>query len=214
MESAGRVQGSNVALAAMLRSMDDIRDSSAKVSKIIKTIDEIAFQTNLLALNAAVEAARAGQAGRGFAVVADEVRRLAERSKHAARDTTALIEASIGSSRDGSARVREVADSIGAITDSVDRLKALVERVSNASGSQADQLRDASQAITRLEQLTDTTATASRENLTAGNALARYADETIEAVRRLEVLTDGCLPNDATSTSATASNGEVPRAAA
>src|SRR6185295_3293520 len=107
-----KVNESNRALGNMVSSMTSIQDSSAKVARIIKTIDEIAFQTNILALNAAVEAARAGEAGMGFAVVADEVRNLAQRSAQAARDTAGLIEESITRSREGSAKVAQVATSI------------------------------------------------------------------------------------------------------
>lgn len=92
MDDAGRlITETNQHLDSMLGSMKAINESSEKISKIIKVIDEIAFQTNILALNAAVEAARAGEAGMGFAVVADEVRTLAETSEKSARDIQDLV---------------------------------------------------------------------------------------------------------------------------
>src|SRR6201999_836334 len=103
-------------VADMKVAMDAIKESSANIAKIVRTIDEIAFQTNILALNAAVEAARAGEAGAGFAVVADEVRNLAQRSAQAAHDTAVLIEESIATSSEGNAKLEQVTHVIREIT--------------------------------------------------------------------------------------------------
>src|SRR5437016_7721491 len=113
-EGAGEV---NQSLDRMVAQMVEIDTSSNKIARIIKVIDEIAFQTNILALNAAVEAARAGEAGLGFAVVADEVRNLAQRCTQAARDTALLIEDSIATSRDGNARLDQMAGAVRAMTE-------------------------------------------------------------------------------------------------
>lgn len=185
-DAAQVVQNANVALADMVTSMTSIKDSSHRVSKIIKTIDEIAFQTNILALNAAVEAARAGEAGMGFAVVADEVRNLAQRSAQAAKDTTALIEEAINSSNEGSQRVQLVTDAFRAITSNVTQIKGLVDDVSGASKQQALGIDQVTQAIHQMERVTQTAAATAEESASAYEQLNAQADLTMRLVRRLE----------------------------
>lgn len=101
---------SNEHLQDMLQAMREISDSSGEISKVVKTIEEIAFQTNLLALNAAVEAARAGTAGKGFAVVAGEVRALANKSATASQNTSAMIENSLETIKNGAEIAQEASD--------------------------------------------------------------------------------------------------------
>jgi len=167
----------NQALDRAVGKMQEIDASSNKIARIIKVIDEIAFQTNILALNAAVEAARAGEAGLGFAVVADEVRNLAQRCAQAARDTTGLIEESIQTSRDGNARLDEMAAAVRAMTDNSLRVKNLVDEVNLGSQEQARGMEQISHAVIQMEQVTQKTAAGAEESAAAGAELkARAAD--------------------------------------
>jgi hypothetical protein len=175
----------NDALGEMVTSMHAIKDSSNRVAKIIKTIDEIAFQTNILALNAAVEAARAGEAGMGFAVVADEVRALAQRSAQAARDTAGLIEESIARSNEGHDNVTKVTAAITSVTAAAVQLKQLIDEVSTATGQQAQGIQQVSQAITHIERVTQTTAASAEESAAASEELTSQAEYTLRVVAGL-----------------------------
>ena len=187
-EAARVVENANGALQDMVSSMTSIKESSNRVSKIIKTIDEIAFQTNILALNAAVEAARAGDAGMGFAVVADEVRNLAQRSAQAAKDTAGLIEEAMTSANEGSRKVEQAAGGFAAITERVTEVKGLVDKVSDASNHQALGIDQVLQSIRQMERVTQTTAATAEESAAACEQLNAQADVTMRVVQRLETM--------------------------
>lgn len=185
-QSQEKVALANHHLSEMVDSMNDITESSGKISKIIKVIDEIAFQTNILALNAAVEAARAGEAGMGFAVVADEVRSLAQRSAQAAKDTAALIEDSISKSSGGKGKVDQVASAIRAITEDSTRIKVMVDEVSLGSEEQSRGIDQIGKAIAQVEQVTQTSAASAEEAAATAEELSAQSEAMKEVIARLQ----------------------------
>jgi methyl-accepting chemotaxis protein len=189
--SQGTLGTTNGQLNEMVDAMDRIGGSSQKISKIIKVIDEIAFQTNILALNAAVEAARAGDAGMGFAVVADEVRNLAQRCAQAARDTTELIEESIGNSKQGKTKVDQVALAIRSITTEITTIKDLIDEINMGSVEQLKGIEQITRAITQMEQVTQGGAANAEEGAAAAEQLHAQAEAMKEVVFHLKHLIDG-----------------------
>ena len=184
-QSADGANQVNQTLDRTTEKMKEIDASSNKIARIIKVIDEIAFQTNILALNAAVEAARAGEAGLGFAVVADEVRNLAQRSAQAARDTAALIEESIETSRDGNARLDQMAGAVRAMTENSVRVKSLIDEVSLGSQEQSRGMDRISQAVLQMEQITHKNAASAQQGASAGAQLNGHAAALRELVHEM-----------------------------
>jgi methyl-accepting chemotaxis protein/methyl-accepting chemotaxis protein-1 (serine sensor receptor) len=165
------IENGNRKLKEMVAAISAINESSIKVSKILKVIDDISFQTNILALNAAVEAARAGESGMGFAVVADEVRNLAQRCAQAAKDTALLIDESVARSGEGRRTVDEVAKSIADITEKSGLVGTLVDEVSAASHEQEKGLDQIAQAVSQMEQVTQKTAAIAEQGATSSHEL-------------------------------------------
>ncbi len=175
----------------MDQAMSEIKSASDQTSKIVKTIDEIAFQTNLLALNAAVEAARAGEAGKGFAVVAEEVRNLALRAAEAAKNTGSLIEDNVTRVAGGVQIVSHLKTALSEVTMSSLKVSNLVGEVSAASDEQSRGIEQINTAVTQMNQVTQQNAANAEESASAAEELNSQAASLRTSVNELLALVNG-----------------------
>jgi len=185
------VTKANQSMLAQTKSMGAISEASKETSKIVKTIDEIAFQTNLLALNAAVEAARAGEAGAGFAVVADEVRNLAMRAAEAARNTATLIEGTVAKVSEGETLLSQTNADFAQVAELAAKVGGLVGEIAVASNEQTQGLTQVNTAIADIDRVTQQTAASSEEAASAAEELNSQAELLKHHVESLITLVSG-----------------------
>jgi len=177
----------NEKMVEMMSAMTGIQESSKQIARIIKVIDDIAFQTNLLALNAAVEAARAGRHGKGFAVVAEEVRNLASRSAKAAKETSDMIESSIGKVDNGTEIARATEKAFQEILGSSVKVADLVGEIATASSEQAQSIHEIGQGLDQIDQVTQQNTANAEETAAAAEELSSQARELASLLEKFRL---------------------------
>ena len=177
------VEGSVTTSLTLSTAMTELSTAAEQTSKIIRTIDEIAFQTNLLALNAAVEAARAGESGKGFAVVAEEVRNLAMRSAEAAKSTSSLIEGTLEKVQISVSAMSELDNGLKEALDSTSKAATLVSEIANSSIGQSQGLDQVATSVSQVDSV-------GQHNASNSDQGARTASEMSEQAERLLAITD------------------------
>ncbi len=186
-EVSARIENSNQEMNKLIAAMSEIRESSAGIEEIIRTIEDIADQTNLLSLNASIEAARAGEAGRGFAVVANEIRDLAAKSSESVSQTTALIERSLTAVKNGVVIADETAQSLVAVVEGAKEILGSVDKISNASQNQKTVLEEVTRNVDQIEGVVQDNITAAKESALTSEELSKQSQRLHDLVNRFHL---------------------------
>lgn len=186
-ETTALMTEANTQMKNMTEAMDRINVASAKIEKIIKAIEDIAFQTNILALNAAVEAAKAGEAGKGFAVVAEEVRNLAAKSQDAVKSTASLIGESSNAVQDGIRISGETASTLDKVMVSANEVNEIVSKVAEASEMQSVSIQQVTVGIDQISSVVQNNSATAQESAAASEELNSQAQLLKSLVAKFEI---------------------------
>lgn len=214
-QSLNSAKQGSIAVQNTIQAMDRMRDKvqetanrikslggrSQEIGEIVSLIAEIADRTSVLALNASIEASLAGDAGQGFAIVAQEVERLAERASDATKQIHDIVDAIQGETSEAIVAMEEstievgrgstVADQTGQALKEIEsvssRLADLIQSISLAATQQARGSENLSKSMSEISDITQQTASGTRQTAYSINQLASLADELRESVRTFKV---------------------------
>ncbi|OQW95745.1 MAG: hypothetical protein BWK79_01370 [Beggiatoa sp. IS2] len=172
-------------------------ERSQEISSIVDIINNIAERTHVLALNASMQAAAAGEAGRGFSVVADEVQRLAESSRNATSQISALVkniqvettdtittmDKTIGQVVEGSRLAERAGEQMKETQNTTGNLVQVVEQIAMASRQQAQISNELRERALVIQHSTQETAKQLEEQTVQTDRLVEYSKQLIESVR-------------------------------
>lgn len=175
-----------------------LKNEVQNINQVLMVINGIADQTNLLALNAAIEAARAGEHGRGFSVVADEVRTLASSTQKStvdiqdkiktltavAENAVASMERASHSASQGVELVQDVSNGLDTLTQNIQELSVINQRVATTSSEQTKTSQQISQNIYTVSSASTEMSVAASESKEASQELAHISSNLQKLVER------------------------------
>ncbi len=103
-----------------------LTERSQEITKIAKTVEDLAHRTNMIALNASIQAGESAHAP-GFSAVTEEIQRLAERADNTNRQISAL-------NKSFAVEISEVERSLAAANQDISELSRLVLETGNTVG--------------------------------------------------------------------------------
>lgn len=181
-EASAQVTSSSDQMASMMTAMEEITNTSEKISVVVKTIDDLAFQTNLLALNAAVEAARAGAQGRGFAVVAEEVRELANKSADAAKNTQELVEDALNAIQKGTKFAHSAKKGMNSVVGKTAQVNEMISQITAATNDEVQMLGQVSEGVEQISVVVQTNSSIAEETAATSQGLSAQTKQLNDMV--------------------------------
>jgi twitching motility protein PilJ len=200
IEGMHRIRGQVQETAKRIKRLGE---RSQEIGEIVQLIGDIADRTSILALNASIQAARAGEAGRSFVVVAEEVERLAERAANATKQISGLVNTIQSETNEAMTAMEEsthevvqgsqVADQAGQALSEIEavstRLAELIQSISLAASQQARGSESLSKAMGEISEVTQQTATGTKQTTVSIGSLATLADELRSSVSTFKLPT-------------------------